>query len=247
MTLRGPRAMERVPPLGLSIEEVSSATGELVERLQQLRALKLIGSDDNRFGPQDIERVHLIQFLERRQIPLETIARGERDEEVLTSVVDFLYPRGVGRRYSVAEAAGIVGLDSDLVRRLHEAAAPSDELMDEHGLRMLAEAKIALDAGFPEAALLQLVRVYADAMGRVAEAEVRLFHFYVHEGLKATGLAGRPGDSTGITPALSVRADRHGPWRARQGPRRGACEEAARLLARSGPGRATGRVTGRVP
>ena len=191
MTSRGQSAMERLPSQRLSIEELSSTTGEPAERLQQLRALKLIGSDDlNGFAPADIERVHLIQFLERRQIPLETIARGERDEAVLTSVVDLLYPRGVGRRYSFAEAVEIAGLDADVVRRLREASAPSDELMDEHDIRMLAEAKVALDAGFPEAALLQLVRVYADALGRVAEAEVRLFHFYVHEGLKATGLAG---------------------------------------------------------
>jgi hypothetical protein len=38
--------------------------------------------------------------------------------------------------------------------------------------------------------LLQLLRVYADALGRVAEAEVRLVHFYVHDGLKASALAG---------------------------------------------------------
>jgi len=175
----------------LSIVELSAATGEPAERLQQLRSLQLIGSDaEKRFGPGDIERVRLVQFLERQQIPLETIARVERDEGVLTSVVDFLYPRGVGRRYAFAQAVEMVGLDADVAHRLREALAPSDELLDEYDIRMLSEAKVALDAGFPEDAFLQLVRVYADALERVAEAEVRLFHFYVHEGLKATGLAG---------------------------------------------------------
>ena len=37
---------------------------------------------------------------------------------------------------------------------------------------------------------MQLARVYADAQTRVAEAEVHLFHFYVHEALKAAGLSG---------------------------------------------------------
>jgi adenylate cyclase len=175
----------------LSAAELASATGESTERLQQLRSLQLIGSGaEEPFACEDIERVRLIQFLERRQIPMETIVRGERDEAVITSVVDFLFPRGVGRRYSFAEAVAVVGLDADLARRLREISAPSDELMDEHDVRLLEEAKVALDAGFPEAAFLQLVRVYADALSRVAEAEVRLFHFYVHEGLKATGLAG---------------------------------------------------------
>src|SRR5262247_1661962 len=177
--------------LNLSVEELGAATGEPAERLQKLRSLGLIrpGAGE-RFAPEDIERVRLVQFLERRQIPLETIAHGERDEAILTTVVDFLYPRGIGRRYSLAQAVDIVGLDAEVARHLRDASASSDEPMNEHDVRMLEEAKVALDAGFPKAALLQLVRVYAETLGRVAEAEVRLFHFYVHEGLKATGLAG---------------------------------------------------------
>ena len=35
--------------------------------------------------------------------------------------------------------------------------------------------KTAVRTGLPEEALLQLVRVYTDALGRVAEAENRLF------------------------------------------------------------------------
>ena len=38
-----------------------------------------------------------------------------------------------------------------------------------------------LAAGFPLVAFLQLVRVYVQSMRRIADAEVRLFHLYVHE------------------------------------------------------------------
>lgn len=38
---------------------------------------------------------------------------------------------------------------------------------------------------------MQMVRVYADALGRVAEAEARLFHFYLHERLWAGGIGRR--------------------------------------------------------
>ena len=40
-----------------------------------------------------------------------------------------------------------------------------------------------LAAGFPLVAFLQLVRVYVQSMRRIADAEVRLFHLYVHEPL----------------------------------------------------------------
>ncbi len=45
-----------------------------------------------------------------------------------------------------------------------------------------------LDDGFPLVALLQLVRVYAQSMRRIAEAEVRLFHLYVHEPMISDGV-----------------------------------------------------------
>jgi class 3 adenylate cyclase len=183
---------DSIPTL-LSAEELGSATGEPIERLHRLRSLKLIGSeaDEERFGREDIERIRLIQFLERRQISPQAIARAEQEEEILSSVLEFLFPDGVGPTYSLAQAVDIVGLDAELARRLREAASAGDDPVDKHDLRMLREAKVALEAGFPEAALVQLARVYADAQSRVAEAEVHLFHFYVHEGLKAAGLSGR--------------------------------------------------------
>ena len=47
-----------------------------------------------------------------------------------------------------------------------------------------------LAAGFPLVALLQLVRVYGQALAQIADAEVRLFHLYVHEPLMRDGVAG---------------------------------------------------------
>lgn len=175
----------------LTAEQLSAATGERLARLHQLRSLALIGSDaDSRFGREDVERLRLIQFLERRQIPIEAIARAEQEERILTSVLEFLFPAGVGPTYSLTEAADLVGLNAELARRLIEAASAGEDPVDQHDLQMLRKAKIALEAGFPEAALVQLARVYADTESRIAEAEVHLFHFYVHEGLKAEGLSG---------------------------------------------------------
>jgi len=45
-----------------------------------------------------------------------------------------------------------------------------------------------LESGFPLVAVLQLVRVYARAIRAIAEAEVRLFHLYVHEPLVREGV-----------------------------------------------------------
>ena len=45
-----------------------------------------------------------------------------------------------------------------------------------------------LQSGFPLVAFLQLVRVYAQSIRKLADAEVRLFHLYVHEPLIRDGI-----------------------------------------------------------
>ena len=47
-----------------------------------------------------------------------------------------------------------------------------------------------LAAGFPLVAFLQLCRVYGQALSQIADAEVRLFHLYVHEPLMREGVPG---------------------------------------------------------
>ena len=58
---------------------------------------------------------------------------------------------------------------------------------DVQALRYVAS---VLDAGFPLVAFLQLCRVYGQALSQIADAEVRLFHLYVHEPLMREGVPG---------------------------------------------------------
>lgn len=57
--------------------------------------------------------------------------------------------------------------------------------VDVEALRNLAT---VTDAGLPIEAVLQLVRVYAQAVRRIADAEVRLVHLFVHEPMIRDGL-----------------------------------------------------------
>ena len=60
--------------------------------------------------------------------------------------------------------------------------------LDERDLEAIERMADVLKAGFPLVALLQLVRVYAQSIRKIAEAEVRLFHLYVHEPLIRQGV-----------------------------------------------------------
>src|SRR5207247_7923223 len=78
-----------------------------------------------------------------------------------------------------------------------------EDYLDEQEIELARGWKLALEAGLPEEAIVQLVRVYADALGRVGEAESRLVHFYVHERLRVAGLS--LAEATRITETASER------------------------------------------
>ena len=82
------------------------------------------------------------------------------------------------------------------------------------GRELLRYVAAVLAAGFPLVAFLQLVRVYGQAIAQIADAEVRLFHLYVHEPLMRDGVA-RAGDGRGDggprARAAAARLADHGP------------------------------------
>ena len=63
-------------------------------------------------------------------------------------------------------------------------------MITEDDLQFLRYAAAVLEAGLPLVAFLQMCRVYGQALAQIADAEVRLFHLYVHEPLMRDG---RPG------------------------------------------------------
>src|SRR5437879_1769888 len=179
----------------MTLEELSEWSGERPEDLREWRALGLVGvgGGGDEFAPDDVERARVVGLLLRRGISLEAIAKTYREQNILASYLHSNFTPRSARAYSLDEAASSLGLDVAAVRRLWRAIGfhRQMERLDEEDLQALKTLKVAVDAGFPEEALLQLARVYTDALGRVADAETRLFHFYVHERLKAGGLSGR--------------------------------------------------------
>jgi adenylate cyclase len=84
------------------------------------------------------------------------------------------------------EIARRTGLEPALVRRVGEAfgfSAEGLERMSEDEVALFDHVARALDAGFPLVAMLQLARIYGQALGRVADAEVRMFRLYVRDPL----------------------------------------------------------------
>jgi adenylate cyclase len=176
----------------LTVEELAQRSGAHVEALQQWRALGLLGRQDvTTFEPGDVRRARLIRLLLGRGVALDTLAQAERAQGFLARHLEDVPEQG-GPMYSLAQAADRVGVDVAVLERLVDAARVGEagQLLSAEDVQVLHGAKVMLDSGLPEEALVQLLRVYAEALGRVAEAESRLFHFYVHERLRAQGVSG---------------------------------------------------------
>lgn len=176
----------------LTVDELAQRSGAAVEMLQQWRAHGLLGRDDvTTFEPADVQRARLIRLLLGRGIAFDDLVQAERSQGFLGRHLELMPDQG-GPLCSLAQAAQRIGIDEGMLERVVEAAGVGEaaHLLSADDVKMLQGAKVMLDSGLPEEALLQLLRVYADALGRVAEAESRLFHFYVHERLRAQGLSG---------------------------------------------------------
>jgi adenylate cyclase len=114
-----------------------------------------------------------------------------RAGRLAASRIDDLFPTA-DAPYSVEEAATLTGLQPALVGRLWSSMGFSHRFgarLTQGDVELLRHAGAVLAAGLPTIALLQLTRVYGQALAQLTDAEVRLFHLYVHEPLMVGGVA----------------------------------------------------------
>jgi len=134
----------------------------------------------------------IVARLRERGHSLEEIRRTSEGGVLAFAYVEDLFPP-VEPAYTIEAAGQESGLEPALIERLWAAVGfnvQSLERLTEEDLQMLRYVAAVLSAGFPLVAFLQLVRVYGQAMSQVVDAEVRLFHLYVHEPLMRDGVPG---------------------------------------------------------
>ncbi len=177
----------------LSLEMLSRYTGEPVDRLREWRVRGIIGdAASDSLSVDDIERVRLVQLLLRRGIAVDTIAEAAQSG-LFDWYRDFPFQPGAGPVYSLAEAAEMLGLDLAMLQRFRDAmgSMAPDDFVHEDELELMRGWNAASQAGVPADAMIEIIRVYADNLDRIAEAEQRLFRFYIERPLEAEGLSER--------------------------------------------------------
>lgn len=137
-------------------------------------------------------QARIISRLRARGHSLAEIREASEGGRLAFGYIEELLPSPDGR-HTVEEAAKATGLEPALIERINTTIgfpAPDAGGISDADLEMLQHAAAVLAAGLPLVAFLQLARVYGQALAQIADAEVRLFHMYVHEPLMRDGVPG---------------------------------------------------------
>ena len=134
----------------------------------------------------------LVARLREQGHSLQQIREAGRQGRLAYAFIEELFPRE-GGRISIDDATDATGLEPALIERFWISMGLPSKALDnatEDDVQALQYMASVLAAGFPLVAFLQLIRVYGQAMSQIADAEVRLFHMYVHEPLMHEGVPG---------------------------------------------------------
>ena len=147
---------------------------------------------NGRWTPAAIAHARLVARLRERGHSLAQLREAAHSGRLAFGYLEDLFPPPAHTR-TLAEAAEETGLEPALIERIWTAAGFSADSLAQIGeddVQLLRYMAAVLEAGFPLVAFLQLVRVYGQALARIADAEVKLFHLFVHEPLMRDGVPG---------------------------------------------------------
>jgi adenylate cyclase len=176
----------------LSLQEAAERAGVAATTLRRWAREGLIPPYDGSWSAAAVSHARIVARLRERGHSLRDIRKASDEGRLAFGYVEELFHAGE-ETCTLEEASHETGLEPALIERMISALGTMPAHADRISagdLRLLRYVATVLEAGLPLVALLQLVRVYGKAMARVADAEVRLFHLYVHEPLMRSGATG---------------------------------------------------------
>jgi adenylate cyclase len=177
----------------ISLQEAASRAGVSAATLRRWTREGLVPQYDGSWSPGAIAHARIVARLRERGHSLKDIRRATDEGRLAVGFIEELFPSLDDRVYTRRQAAQETGLDIGLIERVIAALGMNTshtETLSAEDVQLLRYVAAVLSAGLPLVAMLQLVRVYGQAIAQVADAEVRLFHLYVHEPLMRSGATG---------------------------------------------------------
>lgn len=174
----------------ISLNEAARRAGVSPATLTRWADEKIIPVRKGKWTAVSAAQARVVARMRERGHSLEDLKQAGRDGKLAFGFSEEVFV-DQGEGVSISEAAADTGLSEDLIERIMVVLgtpAGRERYLTETDVEALARLASVADAGLPIEALLQLIRVYAQAVRRIADAEVRLFHLFVHEPMMREGL-----------------------------------------------------------
>jgi adenylate cyclase len=174
----------------ISINEAAQISGVSPSTLKRWAGAGVIPVKRGRWTVASAAQARVVARMRERGHSLDELRRAVRDGRLAFGYVEDLLPESE-RTYTRAQAAERADLEEELVERIMSLLGTPTAIegsLTEQDAEAMEQIAAVLRAGFPLVAMLQLVRVYAQSIRKIAEAEVRLFHLFVHEPLIRQGV-----------------------------------------------------------
>jgi adenylate cyclase len=168
----------------ISLSEAARRSGVPASTLKRWAEEKIVPVRRGRWTVAAAAQARVVARMRERGYSLEDLKSAGKEGRLAFGFTEELFS-GSEEATTIGQAAAETGLEPELVERiLVILGTPKGQReLSKEDLAALRHCARVLAAGFPLVAFLQLVRVYAQSMRRIADAEVRLFHLYVHEPL----------------------------------------------------------------
>ena len=176
----------------LKLSQAAKRAGVSAGTLKRWAEQGVVPHDGDGWSPAAVATARIVARLRDRGHSLASIRRAAETGRLAFGYIEDLFPSDEGE-HTFEDAARETGLEPALIERIWQSVGfPSGDRasISDDDLQLLRYIAAVLAAGFPLVAFLQLVRVYGQALAQVADAEVRLFHLYVHEPLMRDGVGG---------------------------------------------------------
>ena len=177
-------------PDEISLAEASQISGVSASTLKRWVKERIVPVRDGRWTRAAAAQARVVARMRERGYPLEDVREAARRGSLAFGYAESLF-KPTGGQHTREQVADETGLEPELIGRLMTLLGTPvgrGDTLNDADLAAMRHCAEVLDSGFPLVAFLQLVRVYAQSIRKVADAEVRLFHLYVHEPLIAEGV-----------------------------------------------------------
>ncbi len=189
------RARLRAWPATLMLTEAAERVGVSTGTLKRWASGGLIpsltGAKGEEWTPATVAHARVVHRLRERGHTLDEIRQATAEGRLAHGFLEEIFPDAPEHARAIDEVAEETGLEPALIERFWASLglpAQGLENLTDEDVQALQYAASVLAAGFPLVAFLQIARVYGQALAQIADAEVRLFHIYVHEPLIREGV-----------------------------------------------------------